>query len=71
MEVNLKFYKGERIMPTKTVKRQLEVAVRMIKKEGWSKLDAIQAVMASIVDEISEEEFEFLLDKELGDTYVA
>jgi len=58
-------------MPTKTVKRQLEVAVRLIKKEGWNKADAIQAVMPSIIEEISEEEFEFLVDEKLGDTYVA
>ena len=53
------------------VKRQLEVAIRMIVKDKWKKTDAIEAVMASIAEEITEDEFEFLVDQKLGDTYVA
>jgi hypothetical protein len=52
-------------MATKIVKSQLKKALQLI-KEGWPHFDAIEATYISLVDELSFEEYEEMIEKELN-----
>ena len=59
-------------MTSKKVLTQVKKAVQLIYKERWDKLAAIEAAHTSVADDVSFEEFEVLVDRELGgDNYVA
>ena len=56
-------------MTSKKVLTQVKKAVQLIYKERWDKLAAIEAAHTSVAEDISFEEFENMVEEELGGIY--
>jgi hypothetical protein len=67
--MNAYFYnfKKEKIMPSKKINSQVKKAIQLIEKEGWLVDVAVEACYTSVNDDISLEEFTFLVTEELGE----